>query len=210
MYGATEASARLTYLEPDRFEAKLDSIGKPISGVTIQILDEKGNEVPVGQTGELVASGPNIMSGYWNDIKTTAEVLDKYGYHTGDLGYKDEEGYFFVTGRNDNLLKINGHRINPQEIEDAIVETGLVIEAVVLGVPDAIKDRRLIGVATPKRNDCTPDQILSRCSEILPGFMLPKEINLVRVLPKNINGKIDRKSCLQLVSSDISSSMIPK
>ena len=210
MYGATEASGRLTYLEPDCFEDKLDSIGKPISDVTLRVVDEKGNEVPVGRTGELVASGPNIMSGYWNDMKATANVLDNHGYHTGDLGYQDEEGYFYVIGRNDNLIKVNGHRINPQEIEDAIMGTELVIEAVVLGIPDAIKGHRLIGVATPKRKDCTPDQILSGCSEILPGFKLPKEINLVRALPKNIHGKIDRTKCLQLVSSNISSSMIPK
>ena len=210
MYGVTEASGRLTYLEPDFFEDKLDSIGKSISGVALRVIDKKGNEVQIGQTGELVASGPNIMSGYWNDMKITAEVLDKNGYHTGDLGYQDEEGYFYVIGRNDNLIKVNGHRINPREIEDVIMETELVIEAVVLGIPDAITGHRLIGVATPKRKDCTPDQILSACSEMLPGFKVPKEINLVRALPKSINGKIDRTRCLQLVSSDVSSSMIPK
>ena len=200
MYGVTEASGRLTYLEPDCFEDKLDSIGKPISDVTLRVVDEKGNEVPVGRTGELVASGPNIMSGYWNDVKATVEVLDENGYHTGDLGYQDEEGYFYVIGRNDNLIKVNGHRINPQEIEDVIMETELVIEAVVLGIPDAIKGHRMIALATPKRKDCTPDQILSACSEILPGFKLPKEINLVRALPKNMHGKIDRTKCLDLIT----------
>ena len=206
MYGVTEASGRLTYLDPDCFEDKIDSIGKPISDVTLRVVDEKGNEVPVGQAGEIVAFGPNITSGYWNDVNATAEVLDENGYHTGDLGYQDEEGYFYVIGRNDNLIKVNGHRINPQEIEDAIMETELVIEAAVFGIPDAIKGNRLIAVATPKRKDCTPDQILRVCSGILPGFKLPKEINLVRALPKSTNGKIDRTRCLNLVSSDISSS----
>ena len=116
------------------------------------------------------------------------------------MGYQDEEGYFYVIGRNDNLIKVNGHRINPQEIEDAIMETELVIEAVVLGIPDAIKGHRMIALATPKRKDCTPDQILSACSEILPGFKLPKEINLVRALPKSTNGKIDRTRCLELIA----------
>jgi acyl-CoA synthetase (AMP-forming)/AMP-acid ligase II len=206
MYGVTEASGRLTYLEPDCFEDKIDSIGKPISEVTLRVEDKKGNELLIGQTGELVASGPNIMPGYWNDMKTTDKVLDNHGYHTGDLGYQDEDGYFYVVGRNDNLIKVNGHKINPQEIEDAIVETDLVIEAVVLGMPDVIKGHRLIVVATPKGKDCTPDLILSTCSEKLPKFMLPKEINLVRALPKAMNGKIDRTKCLQLVSSNISSS----
>ena len=204
MYGATEASARLTYLEPDRFEAKLDSIGKPISGVTIRVLDENGVEVPIGQTGELVAAGPNIMQGYWKDVKSTARVLNGNGYHTGDLGYKDKEGYFYVTGRKDNLLKIGGHRINPQEIEDALMETGLVIEAAILGIPDELLGSKLIAVATPKNEDCSADRILSICSEKLPRFKLPGEIILSRSLPKNTSGKIDRTRCLELISSNIS------
>jgi long-chain acyl-CoA synthetase len=202
MYGATEASARLTYLEPDRFQEKIDSIGKPISGVTFLILDEKGQEVPVGQTGELVADGPNIMQGYWKDKKTTAEVLDKNGYHTGDIGYIDKEGYFFLAGRKDNLLKVGGHRINPQEIEDALMETGLVIESAVLGLPDKLLGRKLLAVVTPINEDCSPDQILSLCAEKLPRYKLPGEIYLVRTLPKRTSGKVDRSKCIQLARSN--------
>ena len=201
MYGATEASARLTYLEPDCFEENLESIGKPISDVILRVLDEKGNEVPNGRTGELVATGPNIMQGYWKDVKSTARVLDGHGYHTGDLGYKDKEGYLYVTGRKDNLLKIGGHRINPQEIEDVLLESGLVIEAAVLGIPDELLGSKLIAVVTPKNEDCSADRILNKCSEKLPRYKLPEEINLVRALPKNTSGKIDRTRCLELVSS---------
>jgi len=200
MYGATEASARLTYLEPHRLEAKLDSIGKPIPHVTLRVLDEKGEEVPIGQTGELVAGGPNIMQGYWKDEKATAEVLDQDGYHTGDLGYKDGEGCFYVTGRKDNLLKVGGHRINPREIEDVLMETELVLESVVLGIPDKLLGHRLVAVITPKNQDCSVDQILSICSEKLPRFKLPSEVNLVRALPKSTSGKIDRTKCLELIN----------
>jgi acyl-CoA synthetase (AMP-forming)/AMP-acid ligase II len=205
MYGATEASARLTYLEPDRFEDKLDSIGKPIPGVILRILDERGKEVPNGQAGELVATGPNIMQGYWKDVKSTAKVLNKNGYHTGDLGYKDKEGYFYVTGRKDSLLKIGGHRINPQEIEDVLMETELVIEAAVFGIPDGLLGYKLVAAVTPKNEDCSADRILSKCSEKLPRYKLPGEINLVRTLPKNTSGKIDRTKCLELIGSNISS-----
>ncbi|MES0447133.1 MAG: AMP-binding protein, partial [Desulfobacterales bacterium] len=201
MYGATEASARLTYMEPDRLEAKLDSIGKPISGVTLRVLDEKGKEVPIGQTGELVASGSNIMQGYWKDKKATAKVLDENGYHTGDLGYQDKEGFFYVTGRKDNLLKVGGHRINPQEIEDALMETELVIESAVLGIPDELLGYRLVAIVTPKSEDCSADQILSACSEKLPRFKLPGEVNLVRALPKSTSGKINRRKCLTLINN---------
>ena len=203
MYGATEASARLTYLEPERFKDKLDSIGKPVSGVTLRILDEKGKEVPIGQTGELVAAGPNIMQGYWKDVKSTSEVLDKNGYHTGDLGYQDKEGYFYVSGRKDNFLKVGGHRINPREIEDVLMETELVIEAAVLGIPDELLGHKLVAAVTPKNEDCNTDQILSICSEKLPRYKLPGEINLVRALPKNTSGKFDRTRCLELVNETI-------
>ena len=133
MYGATEASARLTYLKPDRFESKIGSIGEPIPGVALRIMDEKGRELPAGEKGELVASGPNIMQGYWQDTVATAEVLDKTGYHTGDTGYKDEDGFFYVEGRKDNLIKVGGHRINPQEIEDALNHSAASMEPAASG-----------------------------------------------------------------------------
>lgn len=198
MYGATEASARLTYLNPDALETRLDSIGKPIPHVILRVLNESGEEVPVGHPGELVASGPNIMKGYWRDDKGTAAVLGPEGYHTGDLGYRDEEGYFYVTGRKDHLIKVGGHRINPQEIEDVLMETELVLESVVLGVPDSLLGTRLVAVTAPNNGDCTPDQILSKCAEKLPRFKLP-EIHLVRALPKSASHKIDRKKCLELM-----------
>jgi long-chain acyl-CoA synthetase len=143
MYGATEAAARLTYVEPEHLRKKLDSIGTPIPGVTVKILDEMGNEVPYGREGELVACGPNIMRGYWRDEESSLQVLDKHGYHTGDLGYQDEDGYLFVTGRKDNLLKVCGHRINPQEIEDALMKTGLLMEVAVIGIEDKLQGKRL-------------------------------------------------------------------
>jgi len=198
MYGATEASARLTYLEPDRFEKKIGSIGKQISEVTLKVLDEKGEEVTKGSTGELVGSGPNIMQGYWKDEDATAKVLDHHGYHTGDQGYQDEEGFFYVTGRKDNLLKVGGHRINPQEVEDALMETDLIIETAVIGVPDALLGYKLVAVVTTKNGDCTENLLISKCADKLPKYKLPSELKFVRTLPKSTSGKIDRAKCLAL------------
>jgi long-chain acyl-CoA synthetase len=198
MYGATEASARLTYLEPEQYQQKTGSIGKPIPGVTMQILDEDGRPMPGGRTGELVASGSSIMQGYWKDRKTTAGLLRQAGYYTGDLGYQDNEGYFFVNGRKDNLLKVGGHRINPQEVEDALMATKLVIEATVLGVPDKLLGKKLIAVATPVNGECTGKDILSLCAQTLPKYKLPSEIKLVRSLPKYTNGKINHIRCLEI------------
>ncbi len=199
MYGATEASARLTYLEPERYRQKIGSIGKPIPGVTLRILDEDGRQIPAGRTGELVASGSNIMQGYWKDQETTDRLLTKAGYHTGDLGHQDEEGYFYVNGRKDNLLKVGGHRINTQEVEDALMATKRVIEAAVLGLPDTLLGNKLIAVATPVNGECKENDILSLCAQILPKHKLPSEIKFVRSLPKHTNGKINRTKCLKLI-----------
>jgi acyl-CoA synthetase (AMP-forming)/AMP-acid ligase II len=105
----------------------MDSIGMPIRNVEARILGESGKEVDTGEMGELVVNGPNIMMGYWKDPEATAKALDEKGYHTGDLGYRDREGYLYAVGRKDNLIKMGGHRINPQEIEDAIMESGLAM-----------------------------------------------------------------------------------
>ncbi len=201
MYGATEASARLSYLDPDRFEDKMDSIGEPIPGVTLKIFDEQGKEVPKGAVGELVASGPNIMQGYWRDPESTAKVLDGNGYHTGDLAYQDEEGFFFVQARKDNLLKVGGHRINPLEIEDAILDSDLAFETVVFGVPDDLLGHRLVAVVCPRNGNCTARDIEAHCARKLPKYKVPSEIKLVHNIPKSPNGKIDRQACYQLVSA---------
>lgn len=200
MYGATEASARLAYLEPERFEEKMASIGKPIPGVSLRVLGPDGHGVPVGEIGELVGYGPNIMMGYWKDSEATSKALDEKGYHTGDLCYQDAEGYFYVKGRKDNLVKVGGHRINPQEVEDALMETGLVVETIVLGVPDEFLGNKLVALVCPKNGDCSEKVILSRCAERLPKFKMPSKIRLMKTIPKSSSGKIDRAKCLELCS----------
>ncbi len=200
MYGATEASARLTWLDPERFEEKMKSIGIPIPGTKVRILDKEGRDVRTGLEGELVASGPNIMQGYWRDPEATAQVLDAVGYHTGDIGYKDEEGFIYLSGRRDDMVKVGGHRINPGEIEDTLLATNRIIESAVLGVSDPWLENKLIALVVPQNGDASPEDILERCAEKLPKYKLPSEITFIRSLPKNANGKIDRTKCLELLT----------
>jgi long-chain acyl-CoA synthetase len=198
MYGATEAAARLTYVEPERLASKFDSIGKAIPGVHVRVLDPKGRELPPGEQGELVAAGANIMQGYWQDPQATSSVLDQHGYHTGDLGYRDEDGYLYVTGRRDDLLKVGGHRVDPQEIEDALMATGLLLEVAVLGVEDALLGKKLVALVVPLDPGTEAPRILGLCLTHLPRHKLPAEVRFAAVLPKYANSKIDRSSCLAL------------
>jgi acyl-CoA synthetase (AMP-forming)/AMP-acid ligase II len=197
MYGATEAGARLSYVPPDRLPDKIESIGIAIPDVTLRIVDKSGRELPTGQKGELVAQGPNIMLGYWRDPEATAGVLDESGYHTGDMGYRDAQGYFFLEGRKDNIMKVGGHRINPQEVEDALIATGLLLEVVVVGLADELLGNKLAALAVLKDHQCVPREILKRAAANLPKYKLPQTMHFVRALPKNSNGKIDKSRCCE-------------
>ena len=198
MYGATEASARLTYLGPDYFDSKMGSIGKPISGVTLKLVGSNGGKIRSGEKGELVARGSNIMQGYWKNKEATAKILDDDGYHTGDIAYQDNDGFYYVTGRKDNLIKSGGHRINPQEIEDRIMDTGLVVEAAIVGISDTLLGSKLAALVEPKDKEITSEDILQRCARALPKYKLPLQMTFVRTLPKKKSGKIDREKCLDL------------
>jgi acyl-CoA synthetase (AMP-forming)/AMP-acid ligase II len=202
MYGATEAGARLTCLEPGRFADKMDSIGKPLRNVTLRVIDDGGRECPDGETGELVASGPNIMRGYWKDSEGTARVLNENVYRTGDMGFRDSEGFYYLVGRRDHLIKVSGHRINPHEVEDALLSTGLLLETVVFAVPDPISGEKMVALATLKNGDCTGTDILCGCTERLPRYKIPKEVKIVRGLPKNSHGKIDLSRCREMMAGD--------
>lgn len=196
MYGATEASARISYVEPDRLREKIDSIGIPIPGVTMKIVDPDGNELPAGITGELFASGSNIMKGYWDDPESTTAVLSAIGYRTGDLGYKDIDGYYYLVGRKDNQLKIGGHRINPQEVEDALLATGLLIEVAVIGIADNLSGHKLVAIAVRIDGEISESNVIGKCIKLLPRYKVPNNIIFAKSLPKNSSGKIDRQLLL--------------
>ena len=197
MYGATEASARLSYLDPSRFSDKIDSIGKAIPGVLLTVVNEKDEELPPGKVGELVARGDNIMKGYWKDPAGTERALRNGMYHTGDQAYRDEDGYFFVVGRKDELVKTGGHRVNLVEVEDVLMSSGLLVEVAVCGLPDELLGNKLVAVAVAKDKHVGENELIVHCMSLLPRFKCPSRIALVASLPKKGSGKIDRHDCLR-------------
>ena len=194
MYGATEASARLSYLDPSELPRRAGSIGKAIPGVELRVLRDDGTETDAGETGELVARGANIMEGYWNDPEETASVLDANGYHTGDLAKRDEEGFLYVIGRKREMIKSGGHRISPKEIEEILVEHAAVAEAAVIGRPDEILGEVIVAFVSLRagKEDAEPAKIVEWCRQRLPAHKVPESLVVLDELPRNASGKTDK------------------
>lgn len=194
MYGQTEATARLTYLEPSELTRKAGSIGKPIPGVRITVKREDGTVAGLGETGEIVAEGDNIMLGYWRKPEETSEVLKVDGLHTGDHARVDAEGYLYIVGRRTDFIKSGAHRIGAKEIEEILLEIEEVDEVAVVGVEDEILGEALRAciVVKPGR-ELGRSAVMAHCKENLPPYKVPREISFLDALPKTTTGKIRKQ-----------------
>jgi len=199
MYGLTEAF-RSTFLDPALVDSHPTSMGRAIPFAEILLVDEAGH--PAGE-GELVHCGPLVAQGYWQDAARTAErfkpapAASNYGgmaVYSGDRARRDAAGLLHFVGRRDAMIKSAGNRISPQEIEDAVIATGLVSEAAAFGVPDARLGHAIHLVARGQPDEAALRSALKR---ELPGFMQPQVIRFVTAMPLNPNGKIDRNALLE-------------
>lgn len=194
MYGQTEASARLSYLEPDMLFTKAGSVGKGIPGVVLKVVNENGHDVPPGEIGEIIAFGDNIMQGYWNNEAETRSVIKDGWLYTGDLAVKDGDGYIYIKGRNDDIIKLLGIRLSPVEIEYAINSCELVLESAVIGIVG--NEGNQIKAVVVLKNNMDYDQaaidINAHVRKLLPAFKVPKTIEFVKELPRTTTGKIRR------------------
>lgn len=200
MYGQTEATARLTYLDPHDLSRKHGSIGKSIPGVSITLKKEGGAEAGLNEIGEIVAQGDNIMAGYWNNPSETEKVLRPDGLHTGDLAKRDDEGYLYIVGRRSDMIKSGAHRISPKEIEEVVLEHPWVGEVTVVGVPDDTLGEAVYACVVLK-DEANPDgkEILLHCRRYLPIFKIPKRVIFFETLPKTSSGKVKRLELMEYV-----------
>ena len=190
MYGQTEASARLSYLEPGELLRKAGSIGKAIPGVSLTLLGEGGRPVGVGEVGEIVARGENVSPGYWGMPAETATILRDGGLHTGDYARADEEGFLYIVGRRTDWIKSGAHRISAKEIEEILLEIAQVGEAAVVGVEDAILGEAIKAYVVVKDGETLSAQtILAYCRKNLPLFKVPKVVEFLSEIPKTDAGK---------------------
>ncbi|HVY29627.1 MAG TPA: class I adenylate-forming enzyme family protein [Polyangiaceae bacterium] len=200
MYGQTEATARLSYVPPDRSD-KRDSIGIPIPGVELRIVDEDGSELPVGVQGELVARGANITPGYYKMPDESARILASGWLRTGDLGHRDQDGYFYLVGRAKEILKIGGHRVSPAQIEATLAGCEGVSEVAVAGTADRLMGEVPVALVVVEAGSVLSELDLRKfCAARLPAYMVPRVVGFASALPRGPSGKLLRAEVSRLLT----------
>lgn len=214
-FGQTEASATITALMPEDHNVKglseaerekkferLSSIGKPLAGVEIRIVDEDGNDVPTSEVGEIIASGPQLMKGYWQQDDATSETIKNGWLFTGDLGYRDDEGYIFLSGRAKDFIKRAGEMISPEEVEQTLMSHPSVDEAAIIGIPDDNWGERVRAIVVLKGGASTSeDELIEYSRQRLASFKKPESVVFSQEpLPRNPLGKVLKRDLKQVYS----------
>ena len=191
-YGLTETSPTVTSVPIDGLE-KTGSIGIPYASTFVRIVDDEGNSVPVGQQGELLVKGPQVMRGYWQRSEETAAALDDGWLRTGDIARMDEDGYFYIVDRKKDMVLVSGFNVYPTEVEDVIAKHPGVLESGVIGVPDADTGEAVRAYVVRKETSLTEEALREHCRQYLTGYKIPKQIVFRADLPKTPVGKVLRK-----------------
>jgi long-chain acyl-CoA synthetase len=199
-YGLSEASPVTCFNPLDR-PCKPGSIGTNIHNVENKVVDELGNEVPVGQVGELIVRGPNIMKGYYKMPEETAFTIKDGWLHTGDLAKMDEDGYFYIVDRKKDMIIVGGYNVYPREVEEVLYSHPSVLETAVIGIPDLNVGEAVKCFVVLKEPGITEDDLLAYCRKHLAKYKVPADIEFLTELPKNTTGKILRRALKQQLLS---------
>ena len=210
MFGLTECK-RVSYLPPEELDRIPSSVGKAMPNCEVFVIDENGQQVAPGQTGELIIRGSNVMQGYWRDPEITSRTYRDGQYpsgrilHSGDYFRQDERGFLYFLGRKDDMIKSKGERISAKEVENTISGMEGVAEVAVIGVPDEILGQAIKAYIVPGPNvELAEKPVLKYCAENMETFMVPKYIEFMDILPKTPNGKIDKKQLKAKAEASIS------
>ncbi len=196
-YGLSEA-APVTHCNPLNGDIRDGSVGLPLPNVDAAIMDQKtGALLPVGEVGEIVVKGPNVMQGYWQRDQETADIFSNGWMHTGDLGKMDEDGYFYVVERAKDMILASGFNVYPREVEEVLFHHPAVQEAAVVGVPDEYRGVTVAAFIVLKpgvaASEETRQDILAYCKRELAAYKVPKQLEFRESLPKSLIGKVLRR-----------------
>ncbi|WP_286231223.1 fatty acid--CoA ligase family protein [Neobacillus mesonae] len=198
-YGLSEASPVTCFNPLDR-PRKPGSIGTTILNVQNKVVNELGEEVPVGAVGELIVRGPNVMKGYYKMPEETAAAIKDGWLYTGDMARMDEEGYFYIVDRKKDLIIVGRYNVYPREVEEVIYNHHDIVEAAVLGIPDPNQGEAVCAYVVRKNPELTAEQLFEYCKEHLAKYKVPSSIEFLEELPKNTTGKILRRALKKQVT----------
>lgn len=175
--------------------AKAGTIGKPVCGIDMKVFDEHDHEVPQGERGEIVIRGHNIMKGYFKRPEATAEAMRNGWFHSGDIGYVDEDGDFRIVDRKKDLIIRGGYNVYPREVEEALYAHPAVAEAAVIGIADSRLGEEVKAVVALRPGmTATPEEITEHCKELVAAYKYPRVVKIIDSLPKGPTGKILKRA----------------
>ncbi len=196
-YGLSESTCRSTFNPPDE-KRRPGSCGKPI-GNEMKVFDEEDNEVPDGELGEIVLRGPNILKGYFKNAEATAHAFRSGWFHTGDIGYRDADGFFYIADRKSDMIIRAGENIYPREIDDILYTHPAVAHAAVIGVPDELYGEEVAAfIVLNKGEKVSEEELTSFCREHLADYKCPKTVHFVDDIPKGPTGKLLKRELSRL------------
>ncbi|MFY9934077.1 MAG: long-chain fatty acid--CoA ligase [Streptosporangiaceae bacterium] len=199
IYGLTETTSP-SHGTPFGTEGPVDeasgalSVGVPTYDTIVQIVDDEGNDLPVGEIGELVTTGPQVVAGYWNKPEETAKALPGGSLHTGDVGYMDAEGWFYIVDRKKDQINAGGYKVWPREVEDVLYEHDAVREAAVVGVPDEYRGETVKAfVSLRAGKTVSEEELIAFTKERMAAYKYPRQIEFLDEVPKTVTGKVLRR-----------------
>jgi long-chain acyl-CoA synthetase len=206
LYGLTETNSP-SHAVPLGSKAPIDpnsgalSVGVPVFNTVVRILDEEGEEVPVGENGEIAISGPEVVRGYWNKPEATAESLAGGELLTGDIGFMNEDGWFYVVDRKKDMINASGYKVWPREVEDVLYGHPAVREAAVVGVPDEYRGATVKAYVSLKpAMAATQEELIEFCKQQMAAYKYPRSIEFIDDVPKTVSGKTLRRELRDLDS----------
>jgi long-chain acyl-CoA synthetase len=192
-YGMTETAALISAV-PAGHRCP-GSVGQPVPGTELEIRDDEGRPLPAGEIGEICCRSPGVMRGYWNAPEVTAATLAGGWLHTGDVGYRDDEGYLFIVDRKKDLIIRGGFNVYPRDVEDALVQHPAVLMAAVIGRPSQRHGEEVVAFVSPVPDaGVTAEELIAWARQHIGGYKYPRELHLVESIPLTPVGKIDRKA----------------
>lgn len=191
VYGCTEATPSIAILKAKDSMKKKECVGQAVPFLEVRIVNERDQDLPIGEVGEIICRGPNVMKGYYKDEEATREAIRGGWLHTGDLGRMDEEGFIYIVDRKKDMIVSGGENIYPREIEEVLYSHPKIEEAAIIGIPDSLWGESVRAVIVLKKGETmTEEEVIEYCKRHLASYKKPKSVEFVESLPRNPSGKV--------------------